>query len=91
MNATFTAKTRRGARRIDPRYARFLLPAIMATIMSLVMSLVETITKHGFAPNLLSAWLSSFAIGVAIATPTAILVAPGAQRLVRYLTGAPRH
>ena len=63
----------------------------MATIMSLVMSLVMTITRLGFAPNLLGAWLTSFAFGVSIAAPTAILVAPGAQRLVGRLTGTPRH
>lgn len=40
--------------------------------------------------TLASAWLTSFAIGVAVAIPTAILVAPGAQRLASGLTGAPR-
>jgi hypothetical protein len=48
----------------------------MAIAMSLVMSLVQTIARLGFAPNLASAWLTSFAIGVAVAIPTAILVAP---------------
>jgi hypothetical protein len=55
-----------------------------------VTSLIETITRLGVAPNLLPAWLTSSAIGVVIAAPTAILVAPGAQRLVGYLTAAPR-
>jgi integral membrane sensor domain MASE1 len=54
------------------------------------MSLVQTIAKIGFAPNLLPAWLTSFAIGVVVAAPTAIVVAPSAQRLVGYLTGGPR-
>jgi Protein of unknown function (DUF2798) len=66
------------------------MPAIMAIAMSFVMSLVQTIVRLGFTPNLVSAWLASFAIGVAVAIPTAILVAPGAQRLVNGLTGAPR-
>jgi len=61
----------------------------MAIAMSLVMSLVETIARRGLAPNLLSAWLSSFALGVVAAVPTAVLLAPGAQRLVGHLTGAP--
>jgi hypothetical protein len=56
--------------------------------MSSVMSLVETITRLGFTPNLVQAWLTSFAIGVVVAAPTAILVAPGAQRLVGHLTTA---
>jgi hypothetical protein len=40
------------------------------------MSLVQTIARLGFAPNLAAAWLTSFAIGAAVAIPTAILVAP---------------
>jgi Protein of unknown function (DUF2798) len=65
----------------------------MATMMSLVMSLVSSITKVGLAPHLLSAWVTSFAMAVVVAAPTAILIAPGAKRLVGYLTatagGAP--
>jgi integral membrane sensor domain MASE1 len=69
------------------RYGRFLLPVLMATVMSLVMSGVETVVQVGWAANLVSAWLSSFAIGVLVAAPTAVLVAPAAQRLVRRITG----
>ena len=64
------------------RYGRLLLPAVMATAMSLVMSGVETIVRVGLAANLAAAWLSSFAIGAVVAVPTAILIAPVAQRLV---------
>ena len=59
----------------------------MAIAMSLVMSLVQTIARLGFAPNLTSVWLTSFAIGVAVALPAAILVALRVQRLVGHLTG----
>jgi integral membrane sensor domain MASE1 len=48
----------------------------MAIVMSFVMSLVQTIARLAFTPNLASAWLTSSAIGVAVAIPTAILVAP---------------
>ena len=58
----------------------------MAIAMSLVMSLVQTLARLGFTPSLASAWLTSFAIGVAVAIPTAILVAPRAQRLASHLT-----
>lgn len=58
--------------------------------MAIAMSLVQIIARLGFAPNLASAWLTSFAIGVAVAIPTAILVTPRAQRLAGNLTGAPR-
>jgi cation transport ATPase len=64
--------------RIDPKYSRVLLPAVMAAAMSLVMSLVDTIVR--FAPNLASAWLGSFVVVVVVAVPTAILIAPAAQR-----------
>ena len=74
----------------DLEYAPILVPAIMAIAMSFVMSLVQTVARLGFTPNLASAWLTSFAIGVAVAMPTAILGAPRAQRLVGKLTGAPR-
>jgi hypothetical protein len=87
MNPTLPGEARGGVRRLDPKYARLLLPAIMATALSLVMSLVDTIVRFGFAANLVSAWLSSFAIGVVVAAPTAILIAPAAQRLVGQLTG----
>jgi cation transport ATPase len=83
--------------RIDPKYSRLLLPAVMAAAMSLVMSLVmplvDTMVRFGLAPNLASAWLSSFVVGVVgvvVAAPTAILIAPAAQRLVGQLTGGQR-
>lgn len=76
----------RGGPQIDPKYARVLLPAVMATAMSLVMSLVDTILRVDFAARLVSAWLGSFAVGVVVAAPTAILIAPNAQRLVGQRT-----
>lgn len=74
-------------RRLDPKYAPLLVPAIMAVAMSFVMSLVQTIVRIWFVPKLMSAWLTLFAIGVIVAVPTVILVAPHAQRLVGHLTG----
>jgi hypothetical protein len=62
----------------------------MAVAMSFVMSLVMTAARLGFGPHLVSAWLTSFAMGLIVAIPTAILVAPRAQRLVGHLTGTPR-
>jgi len=63
----------------------------MAIAMPFVMSLVQTIARLGLAANLASAWLTSFAIGAAVAIPTAILVAPSARRLAGHLTGTPRN
>lgn len=88
---TDLSETGRGCRRrIDPKYARILLPAVMAAAMSLVMSLVDTVVRLGWAANLVSAWLGSFAVGVVVAVPTAILFAPTAHRLVGRLTDGQR-
>jgi integral membrane sensor domain MASE1 len=61
----------------------------MAVVMSFTMSLFQTVVRIGLAPGMLTAWLTSFAIGLIVAIPTAIVVAPRAQRLVRHLTRAP--
>ena len=86
MHLTHPEESKVTARRVDPRYARLLVPVIMAIAISLVVSLVQTIIKLGFTPGLVSAWLTSFAIGVVVAIPTAVLVAPYAQRLASRLT-----
>jgi len=78
------------ARRVDPRYAPPLVSAIMAIVISLAVSLVETIVRLGFTSSLVPAWLSSFAVAVIVAVPTAVLVAPHAQRLVSRITRPPR-
>jgi Protein of unknown function (DUF2798) len=78
------------ARRVDPRYAPPLVSAIMAIVISLAVSLVETIVRLGFTSSLVPAWLSSFVVAVIVAVPTAVLVAPHAQRLVSRITRPPR-
>jgi len=78
MSSTLQGQTRPAGRRVNPKYGPLLVPAIMAIAMSFTMSLVQTIARLGFAPNLASAWLTSFAIGVAVAIPTAVLIAPRA-------------
>jgi Protein of unknown function (DUF2798) len=70
----------------EPEYTPVLVPTIMAIAMSFMMSLVQTTVGIGFAYNLASAWLTSFAIGVAVAIPTATLGAPRAHLHGRLLT-----
>jgi hypothetical protein len=77
---------RAAARRVDPKYAPRLAPAITAIAISLVVSLVETIVRIGFTPALVADWLMSFGVSVIVAVPTAVLVAPRAQRLVSRIT-----
>jgi hypothetical protein len=76
-------------RRLDPKYVPVLVPAVMAVAMTFTMSPVQSIVRLGLVPALPAAWLTSFAIGLVVAVPTAIVAAPRAQRLVRRLTGAP--
>ena len=83
-------ESKASGRRIDPRYAPLLVSAIMAVVISLVVSLVETVVRLGFTSSLVSAWLTSFAFAVVVAVPTAVLVAPHAQRLVSRITRPPR-
>jgi uncharacterized YccA/Bax inhibitor family protein len=78
------SKARAG--RVDPRYARLLVSAIMGVVISLVVSLVETLVRLGFTAGLVSAWGTSFAVAVIVAVPTAVIVAPCAQRLVSRIT-----
>src|SRR5262245_65490565 len=85
MNPAHLGAADRAGRRLGPKYARVLLPVIMATVMSFVMSLVESVARLGFTPDVVPAWLASFALGVAVAAPTAALVAPAVQRLVGHL------
>jgi hypothetical protein len=89
MHSAHPGESKAAPRRLDPRYASLLVPVIMAIAISLVVSLVQAIIRLGFTPSLVPAWLTSFGIGVIVAVPTAILVAPCAQRLVSHLTGPP--
>ncbi|SRR6266567_2053294 len=90
MHPTHPGESSVTARHVDPRYAPLLVPTIMAIAISLVVSLVQAIVRVGFTPSLVPAWLNSFGLGVIVAVPTAVLVAPHAQRLVSRLTGTPR-
>jgi Protein of unknown function (DUF2798) len=86
MNATPAGQAGPSGHRIDPKYVPYLVPAIMAIAMSFTMSFVQTIVRIGFRSNLPSAWLTSFTIGVAVAIPTAIFIAPSCPA-----TGWPSH
>jgi hypothetical protein len=51
MHPTHPGESKATARRVDPKYASLLVPAIMAIAISLVVSLVQTIVRLGFAPT----------------------------------------
>jgi hypothetical protein len=76
MTSAPRGNPRQQAGALDPKCAPLLIPAIMAIAMSFVIPSCRPSPGSGSHPNLASAWLTSFAIGVAVAIPTAILVAP---------------
>jgi hypothetical protein len=63
----------------------------MAIAMSFVMSLVQTIARPGFAPNLASAWLTSFRHRRGRGDTHGDPRRPSARRLASHLTGTPRN
>jgi hypothetical protein len=67
------------------RTVRILLPTVMAGTLCAVMSTVETLVHAGHGEGLVTAWLGSFALGIAVAVPTAVAIGPTAQRLVARL------
>jgi Protein of unknown function (DUF2798) len=70
-------------RKSDPKYTSFLVSAMMALAMSFTVSLVATTLRLGLGPKLMPTWLIAFGISAVVAIPTAILVSPLAQGLVR--------
>lgn len=63
-------------------YWRLLLGSTMALVMSLVMTFYSTAMNSGLGADFVTRWLSTFAMGYAVAAPTAILVSPHVTRLV---------
>jgi Protein of unknown function (DUF2798) len=51
MTSASPGQPRATGRRLDPKYAPLLIPAIMAIAMSFVMSLVQTVARLGFTPD----------------------------------------
>jgi Protein of unknown function (DUF2798) len=69
------------------KYSRLLLVAIMAPSMAFFMSLFETLVRIGFlTPNFLEIWMRSFAIGLAVIFPLALILSRIAGKAVDKMT-----
>jgi Protein of unknown function (DUF2798) len=69
-----------------PRRGQFLFIFLMALMMSCAMSFAMTFIRLGFSSLLLHEWLKAWAIGFAVALPTAMVVLPFVRRVVERLT-----
>jgi hypothetical protein len=74
-------------KKLSRKYSRLLLVAIMAPSMAFFMTLLETLVRIGLlAPNFLAIWMSSFAIGLAVIFPLALILSRIAGEVVDKVT-----
>jgi hypothetical protein len=74
-------------KKLSRKYSRLLLVAIMAPSMAFFMTLLETVVRIGFlAPNFLEIWMGSFAIGLAVIFPLALILSRIAGKAVDKVT-----
>ncbi len=71
---------------MNKKYAPYLFAAIMSVMMGFVMSLAMTIIVTGIDDGFIHRWLKALIIGICVAFPTAIVIAPIAQKIVNRLT-----
>ncbi|MEO0603416.1 MAG: DUF2798 domain-containing protein [Myxococcota bacterium] len=60
-----------------------MFAVLMSLGMSFIMSFVMTAANVGMVEQFVFIWLKGFAVGFLAALPSAMLVAPIAQRIVR--------
>ena len=68
--------------KLDKKFAPYVFASVMSVFMGLFMTLFLTWFNAGFIDGFLLIWARSFAIGICVAFPTSILVAPLAQGIV---------
>lgn len=74
-------------KKLSRKYSRLLLVAIMAPSMAFFMTLLETLVRIGLlAPSFLAIWMSSFAIGLAVIFPLALILSRIAGEVVDKVT-----
>ena len=71
---------------IDKKWSPYLFAAIMAFAMGFFMSLILTWVNTGIDEGFLNRWIKAFGVGICIAFPVSILVAPVANKTVNKLT-----
>lgn len=74
-------------KKLSRKYSRLLLVAIMAPSMAFFITLLETLVRIGLlAPSFLAIWMSSFAIGLAVIFPLALILSRIAGEVVDKVT-----
>ncbi len=67
---------------MNQKYAPFIFASIMALAMGFFMSLFLTWINTGFHEGFLLRWMKAFGVGICVAFPISLIIAPIAQRLV---------
>jgi len=60
---------------------KFIFATIMSIFMGLFMSFFMTAVNIGFPDHFFISWMKAFGIGIVVAIPTALLVAPLANNI----------
>lgn len=75
--------------RISEKYIPYVFILFMAASMGFVMSFTMTAANTGFTAGFIVRWFHSYVIGLIVAYPTALLVAPLGQRLISRINKEP--
>jgi len=68
------------------KYTPYIFASIMALAMGFFMSLFLTWINTGFHKGFLLRWMKAFGVGICVAFPISLLIAPIAQRIVMLIT-----
>ena len=72
--------------KVPRKYQTIVFAVVMALVMSAAMSFAMTVMNPGLGPQFVSAWLRSFAVGVAVSTPIGLAATPLARWFVDLIT-----
>jgi phosphotransferase system glucose/maltose/N-acetylglucosamine-specific IIC component len=68
--------------KLSKKWRPYLFAAIMAFAMGFFMSLILTWVNTGLTNGFLDRWLNAFGVGICVAFPISILIAPHANSLL---------
>ena len=71
---------------IPRKYSPLLFATLMGATMSFIMSLTLTLINVGFVSSFFQIWFRAFTMSFIVSIPTALIVAPVAQKIVAGVT-----
>ena len=71
---------------MNKKYAPYIFASIMAVAMGFFMSFFLTWINTGMEEGFILRWGHSFFVGVCVAFPTSLIIAPVAQKVVSKVT-----